>query len=61
MKKIWISCMMIIFILSGCANKEGGKVDDTALIKRTNPEPMDIINGLDPDGRSYDYRCKECC
>ena len=51
MKKILISCMMILFILSGCANKEGGKVDDTALIKRTNPEPMDIINGLDPDGK----------
>ena len=32
-------------------NKEGGKVDDTALIKRTNPEPMDIINGMDENGK----------
>lgn len=47
MKKVWISFMVMLVILSGCANKEGGKVDDTALIKRTNPEPMDIINGRD--------------
>ena len=51
MKKILISFIMIFLILSGCANKEGGKVDDTALIKRTNPEPMDIIKGLDHDGK----------
>ena len=47
MKKVWISFMVMLVILSGCANKEGGKVDDTALIKRTNPEPMDIIHGMD--------------
>lgn len=51
MKKLSISFMMIVLILSGCANKEGGKVDDTALIKRTDPEPMDIIEGLDHDGK----------
>ncbi len=52
MKKLSICFMMIIFlIVSGCANKEGGKADDTALIKRTNPEPMDIIKGLDPEGK----------
>lgn len=51
MKKVWISCMMICLIVSGCANKEGGEVDDTALIKRTDPEPMDIIKGLDPAGK----------
>ena len=43
--------MIILFILSGCDNKEGGKVDDLALIKRTNPEPMDIINGMDENGK----------
>ena len=51
MKKIGISLMIILFILSGCDNKEGGKVDDLALIKRTNPEPMDIINGMDENGK----------
>ena len=43
--------MIILFILSGCDNKEGGKVDDLALVKRTNPEPMDIINGMDENGK----------
>ncbi len=51
MKKIGISLMIILFTLSGCDNKEGGKVDDLALIKRTNPEPMDIINGMDENGK----------
>lgn len=51
MEKVFVSFIMIFLILSGCANKEGGKVDDTALIKQTDPEPMDIIEGLDPDGK----------
>ena len=51
MKKVWISFMMIFLLVAGCANKEGGNVDDTALIKRTDPEPMDIIEGLDEDGK----------
>ena len=59
MKKVLISFMMIFLIVSGCANKEGGNVDDTALIKRTDPEPMDIIEGLDKDGKEIDYGCKE--
>ncbi len=51
MKKVWISFMMIFLLVAGCANKEGGNVDDTALIKRTDPEPMDIIEGMDEDGK----------
>jgi hypothetical protein len=51
MKKIGISFIIILFILSGCDNTEGGKVDDLALVKRTNPEPMDIINGMDENGK----------
>lgn len=47
MKIVSISFIILLMILSGCANKEGGKVDDLALIKRTNPEPMDIIYGMD--------------
>ena len=57
MKKIGISLMIILFILSGCDNKEGGKVDDLALIKRTNPEPMDIINGMDERRKGAYNRC----
>ena len=51
--------MMIFLFVSGCANKEGGNVDDTALIKRTNPEPMDIIDGLDRRWKRDYYRCKK--
>lgn len=47
MKKVWISLMTIMLVMTGCANKEGGNVDNTALIKKTNPEPMDIIHGMD--------------
>lgn len=47
MKTVSISFIILLMILSGCANKEGGKADDLALIKRTNPEPMDIIYGMD--------------
>lgn len=56
MKRVWLSFMMIVWMVSGCANQEGGQVDDTALIKRTNPEPMDIIYGNNGDGVIKDVK-----
>ncbi|SIQ89256.1 hypothetical protein SAMN05878482_102464 [Peribacillus simplex] len=39
--------MVILCVLTGCSNKNDGKTENLAMIKRTNPEPMDIINGMD--------------
>lgn len=39
--------MVIFCVLTGCSNKNDGKTENLAMIKRTNPEPMDIINGMD--------------
>ncbi|MFB7641379.1 sporulation protein [Peribacillus butanolivorans] len=44
---IWIVFVVVVCLLTACSSKGDGKTENLALIKRTNPEPMDIINGMD--------------
>ena len=39
--------LIALCLLAGCSSKGDGKTEELALIKRTNPEPMDIIYGMD--------------
>ncbi|CAH0209137.1 hypothetical protein SRABI96_02126 [Peribacillus sp. Bi96] len=39
--------VVALCLLTACSSQEDGKTENLALIKRTNPEPMDIINGMD--------------
>ncbi|WP_260284019.1 YhcN/YlaJ family sporulation lipoprotein [Peribacillus aracenensis] len=39
--------LVVLYVLTGCSNHNDGKTENLAMIKRTNPEPMDIINGMD--------------
>ncbi|MFJ7639153.1 YhcN/YlaJ family sporulation lipoprotein [Peribacillus sp. NPDC097206] len=45
----WMSLAVIMLLLTGCSSKDDGKTEGLALIKRTNPEPMDIIHGEDEE------------
>jgi len=38
---------IFIFLLSGCASNGDGKTERLALLKHTNPKPMDIIDNTD--------------
>ncbi|AZV41792.1 YhcN/YlaJ family sporulation lipoprotein [Peribacillus asahii] len=49
MKKIVMVWIAVLLMITGCANKEGGKKDDLVLMERTNPKPMDVIYGMDHD------------
>ncbi|MET3317182.1 UNVERIFIED_ORG: hypothetical protein ABIC97_000266 [Peribacillus simplex] len=44
---IWMVFAVVVCLLAACSSKGDGKTENLALIKRTNPEPMDIINGMD--------------
>ena len=39
--------LLALCLVAGCSSKGDGKTEELALIKRTNPEPMDIIYGMD--------------
>ncbi|MDV7766458.1 YhcN/YlaJ family sporulation lipoprotein [Peribacillus sp. CSMR9] len=43
----WLFVMFVLCLLTACSSQGDGKTENLALIKRTNPEPMDIINGMD--------------
>ncbi|MGG4267291.1 sporulation protein [Peribacillus simplex] len=46
----WLFIMFVFCLLTACSSQGDGKTENLALIKRTNPEPMDIINGMDEKG-----------
>ncbi|MBO0997226.1 YhcN/YlaJ family sporulation lipoprotein [Bacillus sp. SD075] len=41
--------IVVMCVLTACSNKNDGTTENLAMIKRTNPEPMDIINGMDEE------------
>jgi hypothetical protein len=46
-KASFLVFIVVLCVLTACSNKNDGKTENLAMIKRTNPEPMDIINGMD--------------
>lgn len=46
-KGSWLIFIVFLCVLTACSNQNDGKTENFAMIKRTNPEPMDIINGMD--------------
>ena len=50
-KRVFFMILLIIFV-TACANKEDGKDEKMALMKKVDPKPMDVIYGQDGD----DYR-----
>ncbi|MFF2499612.1 YhcN/YlaJ family sporulation lipoprotein [Peribacillus sp. NPDC058075] len=46
-KASFLVLIVFLCVLTACSNKNDGKTENLAMIKRTNPEPMDIINGMD--------------
>ncbi|WP_285767559.1 YhcN/YlaJ family sporulation lipoprotein [Peribacillus sp. SI8-4] len=45
----WILLVIALCVLAACSSQGDGKTENMALIKRTNPKPMDIINGMDEE------------
>ncbi|MCK1992833.1 sporulation protein [Peribacillus muralis] len=45
----WMVLLFALCMLTACSSQGDGKTENLALIKRTNPEPMDIINGMDEE------------
>ncbi|MGG0410552.1 YhcN/YlaJ family sporulation lipoprotein [Peribacillus simplex] len=46
-KGSWLVFIVVLCVLTACNSQNDGKTENLAMIKRTNPEPMDIINGMD--------------
>lgn len=45
----WMLLLVALCMLTACSSQGDGKTENLALIKRTNPKPMDIINGMDEE------------
>ncbi|MCQ6274966.1 YhcN/YlaJ family sporulation lipoprotein [Bacillus sp. V3B] len=50
-KRVFFMILLMIF-MTACANKEDGTDEKLSLMKKVDPEPMDVIYGQDGD----DYR-----